>query len=81
MDIVITHDWPCGITDFGDKKRLLRIKPHFTEDVEKNRLGNPASMELLHELKPHYWFFYLIIINVYYIKVCCTYACEIRSNR
>jgi len=56
LDIFITHDWPAGITDYGDKEWLLRIKPHFSDDVEHNRLGNPATMELLHELKPKFWF-------------------------
>ncbi|KAL3072790.1 hypothetical protein niasHS_017764 [Heterodera schachtii] len=56
LDIFFSHDWPAGITDFGDWETLLRIKPHFTEDVRNNRLGNPATMDLLHQLKPAHWF-------------------------
>uniref|UniRef100_A0A915PV11 Lariat debranching enzyme C-terminal domain-containing protein n=1 Tax=Setaria digitata TaxID=48799 RepID=A0A915PV11_9BILA len=55
IDIMVTHDWPAGITDYGDVKQLLRLKPYFEEDLKKNTIGNPASMTLLHELKPRYW--------------------------
>ena len=44
---MITHDWPNEITDFGNVKKLLRFKPHFTEDIEKKKLGNPSTMNLL----------------------------------
>uniref|UniRef100_A0A914HMD6 Lariat debranching enzyme C-terminal domain-containing protein n=1 Tax=Globodera rostochiensis TaxID=31243 RepID=A0A914HMD6_GLORO len=56
LDIFFSHDWPAGITDFGDWETLLRIKPHFAEDVRANRLGNPATMDLVHELRPAHWF-------------------------
>uniref|UniRef100_A0A0R3RI90 DBR1 domain-containing protein n=1 Tax=Elaeophora elaphi TaxID=1147741 RepID=A0A0R3RI90_9BILA len=55
VDIMVTHDWPAGITDYGDVKQLLRLKPYFEEDLKKNAIGNPASMTLLHALKPRYW--------------------------
>ncbi|OZC06677.1 hypothetical protein X798_06333 [Onchocerca flexuosa] len=55
IDIMVTHDWPAGITDYGDVKQLLKLKPYFEEDLKKNALGNPASMTLLHVLKPRYW--------------------------
>ncbi|VIO95582.1 Zinc finger, C2H2 type family protein [Brugia malayi] len=55
IDIMVTHDWPAGITDYGDVKQLLRLKPYFEEDLKKNAIGNPASMTLLHVLKPRYW--------------------------
>lgn len=45
---MVTHDWPAGITDYGDVKQLLRLKPYFEEDLKKNAIGNPASMTLLH---------------------------------
>lgn len=44
----MTHDWPAGITDYGDVQSLLKIKPYFREDIERNQLGNPATMDLLH---------------------------------
>jgi len=30
---MISHDWPTIVGDVTDKKKLLRIKPHFKEDV------------------------------------------------
>ena len=44
----MSHDWPAGITDFGDVERLLRFKPYFREDIERNQLGNPATMDLIY---------------------------------
>ena len=40
IDIFISHDWPVGVTDFGDTEDLLRKKPYFKEDIEKKELGN-----------------------------------------
>lgn len=48
VDIMVTHDWPAGITDYGDVKQLLRLKPYFEEDLKKNAIGNPVAMTLLH---------------------------------
>jgi len=45
---MFTHDWPNGVTKFGNESLLRRWKPHFCEDLDKNQLGSPASMELLH---------------------------------
>lgn len=33
VDIFLSHDWPVGITRFGDEKGLLRRKTFFTEEV------------------------------------------------
>lgn len=56
IDIFISHDWPVGVTDFGDVDDLLRKKPYFKEDIEKKELGNPHTMELLSLLQPRYSF-------------------------
>uniref|UniRef100_A0A0K0G1H4 Lariat debranching enzyme (inferred by orthology to a C. elegans protein) n=1 Tax=Strongyloides venezuelensis TaxID=75913 RepID=A0A0K0G1H4_STRVS len=56
IDIMLTHDWPCGITKYGNEAELLRIKPYFRNDISANKLGNPHAMELLKILKPSYWF-------------------------
>jgi hypothetical protein len=29
----MSHDWPEGIYNFGNKDRLLKIKPFFEKDV------------------------------------------------
>jgi lariat debranching enzyme len=33
VDIFLSHDWPVGITRFGDENGLLRRKTFFTEEV------------------------------------------------
>lgn len=48
IDIMVSHDWPAGITEYGDVDELLKKKPFFREDIKKNALGNPATMSLLH---------------------------------
>lgn len=44
---MVTHDWPSGITVFGNQDLLLRLKPHFYNDIMNGQLGNPATMDLL----------------------------------
>ncbi|CAJ0577385.1 unnamed protein product, partial [Mesorhabditis spiculigera] len=56
IDCVVTHDWPAGITDYGNVQQLLRFKPYFEEDIKYNRLGNAATLQLLQELRPKHWF-------------------------
>lgn len=56
IDICLSHDWPRGVTDFGNKTQLLRFKPFFREDIENNALGSGPCEELLLKLKPKYWF-------------------------
>lgn len=33
IDIFLSHDWPIGITDHGDLRKLLREKPFFEQEV------------------------------------------------
>ncbi len=56
VDIMLSHDWPNGITDYGNVRQLLRFKPHFTDDIARNVLGSPPAMSVLETLKPTYWF-------------------------
>ena len=55
-DIMMSHDWPQGIEQFGNIQELLRKKPFFREEVERNDLGSPCNRELLNILKPKWWF-------------------------
>ncbi|CAL9149285.1 unnamed protein product [Musa hybrid cultivar] len=56
IDIFISHDWPVGIYEYGNSKRLVQRKPHFEEEIRKRTLGSLPAAELLNQLKPHYWF-------------------------
>ncbi|CAA7393707.1 unnamed protein product [Spirodela intermedia] len=56
IDIFISHDWPLGITDFGDSDNLIRKKPYFRREIEERSLGSRAAAQLLDKLKPPYWF-------------------------
>jgi hypothetical protein len=31
--IFLSHDWPLGITDYGNSRRLIKAKPFFREEV------------------------------------------------
>lgn len=55
-DIMMSHDWPQGIEQHGNIQELLRKKPFFREEVERNDLGSPCNRELLDVLKPKWWF-------------------------
>ncbi|XP_015595330.1 lariat debranching enzyme isoform X2 [Cephus cinctus] len=56
IDIFLSHDWPRGITKYGDEKALLRKKPFFRSDIESKCLGSQPNMELLEQHYPAYWF-------------------------
>ncbi|KAJ0090101.1 hypothetical protein Patl1_12620 [Pistacia atlantica] len=56
IDIFLSHDWPRGITDFGNWKELVRYKRHFEKEIQDGSLGSEAASQLLEKLKPSYWF-------------------------
>lgn len=56
MDIMISHDWPLGIEQYGDTAGLVRRKPFFRKEIQENNLGSPPNRELLDVLQPKYWF-------------------------
>ncbi|KAI5354063.1 hypothetical protein L3X38_006958 [Prunus dulcis] len=56
IDIFLSHDWPVGITDCGDWKKLVRDKPFFEKEVQERNLGSKPAAQLLEKLKPPYWF-------------------------
>ena len=56
IDVFISHDWPKGIYHHGNVNQLIKKKPFFQKEVQENSLGSPANEQLLHLLKPRYWF-------------------------
>lgn len=56
VDIFLSHDWPIGITDYGNVKSLLRKKPFFEQEIMEGSLGSLPAKELLAKLRPSYWF-------------------------
>ncbi|XP_059609189.1 lariat debranching enzyme [Phlebotomus argentipes] len=56
LDICLSHDWPRGIYHHGNAEQLMRFKPFFREEIERNSLGNETCEELLNHLKPDHWF-------------------------
>jgi len=56
IDIFLSHDWPANIWEYGNKDRLLKVKPFFRDDMATGKLGNPPLMHLLQSIKPSYWF-------------------------
>ncbi|PKA48434.1 Lariat debranching enzyme [Apostasia shenzhenica] len=56
IDIFLSHDWPLGITEFGNWEKLIQQKPFFKEEVQSRTLGSKPAAELLEKLKPPYWF-------------------------
>lgn len=56
VQVFLSHDWPRGITKYGNVERLLKWKPFFRQDIERDELGSMPAMEILEALKPDYWF-------------------------
>ena len=46
VDIMLSHDWPNGITDYGNVEQLLRFKRFFADDIQNNRLGSKPAMDI-----------------------------------
>ncbi|WVZ60346.1 hypothetical protein U9M48_010386 [Paspalum notatum var. saurae] len=56
LDIFLSHDWPLGITEYGNWQKLIQSKKFFEEEVNNRTLGSKPAAELLNKLKPPYWF-------------------------
>lgn len=55
VDLMVSHDWPAGVTRYGDEGQLLKYKPYFSDEVAHNALGNPHTLALLRRCRPRYW--------------------------
>ena len=56
VDIFLSHDWPKNVYNYGDREMLVRKKRFLKDEVYSGQLGSPPAAELLHALKPSYWF-------------------------
>ncbi|KAG0488910.1 hypothetical protein HPP92_007721, partial [Vanilla planifolia] len=56
IDVFLSHDWPVGITEYGNWEKLVRQKPFFREEVQSRTLGSKPAAELLDKLRPTFWF-------------------------
>ena len=56
IDIFLSHDWPGGVWEFGDKARLLSRKSFLLDDMLSGKLGSPPLMDLMRVIKPTLWF-------------------------
>ena len=58
VDIFLSHDWPTGVTRFGDLSNIQKYKDHVMKEINESdhKLGNPWSEKLLIELQPKFWF-------------------------
>ncbi len=52
----MSHEWPTSIYNYGDKEALLKWKPYFRDEINRNVLGSKPLEELLHTIKPKRWF-------------------------
>ncbi|KAF0696752.1 Aste57867_12511 [Aphanomyces stellatus] len=56
LDILLSHDWPRGIEQYGRTDVLLRKKPFLRDEIARGEFGSPPGEFLLHTLQPAYWF-------------------------
>lgn len=56
IDIMMSHDWPTDVYNYGNAGQLIKFKPHFRDEIHDNRLGSKPLFELLKKLQPKYWF-------------------------
>ncbi|CAK4084275.1 unnamed protein product [Aphanomyces euteiches] len=56
IDIVMSHDWPRGITTFGDATHVYRSIPTLEAQVVAGTFGSVAGERVLHTLQPAHWF-------------------------
>ena len=56
LDVFLTHDWPKGITRYGNQKELFRRKPHFKYQAMEGTLRTPAGEIVMNNLRPKHIF-------------------------
>eukprot|EP00397_Hematodinium_sp_SG-2012_P001830 GEMP01001835.1.p1 GENE.GEMP01001835.1~~GEMP01001835.1.p1 ORF type:complete len:1360 (+),score=508.99 GEMP01001835.1:50-4129(+) len=59
VDILLCHDWPRGVANYGDIEDLLRKKDNtgqLRSELDSGTFGSPANAELIEKLRPDYCF-------------------------
>jgi lariat debranching enzyme len=56
VHIGISHDWPRRVEWFGDYQQLFASRPHFFESAKVDNLGSAPAEQVMHHLRPRYWF-------------------------
>ncbi|KAI1210793.1 lariat debranching enzyme, C-terminal domain-containing protein [Annulohypoxylon truncatum] len=56
VDVVLSHDWPRAIENYGNAATLFKWKPDFRKESLDGSLGNPAAAYVMDRLRPAYWF-------------------------
>lgn len=56
VDIIASHDWPLGIEQHGNTVDLIRKKPFFRDEIQRNELGSLPNREVLDIVQPKWWF-------------------------
>ncbi|XXQ35269.1 Lariat debranching enzyme C-terminal domain-containing protein [Plasmodiophora brassicae] len=55
-DIVLSHDWPRGILQYGDDEVLINHRPQLAKQIAADAFGNPHLDDLMTHLRPGHWF-------------------------
>ena len=56
MDVMMSHDWPQGVWNYGNVEALLRKKSFLRDDMQSGRLGCAPLMTLMATTQPKFWF-------------------------
>ena len=56
VDVMLSHDWPQDVWEFGDKRSFLRRKPFLKSEIERGEFGSPPLKRLMETLQPRLWF-------------------------
>ena len=64
IDMMLSHDWPRGITRYGNEAQLIIDNPNLEHDIETNTLGSPPGMEILEKI---------LVFRPLTLQVCCCF--------
>lgn len=56
VDVMLSHDWPQNVWEYGDKVRFLKQKPFLKAEIERKEFGSPPLGALIETMHPRLWF-------------------------